>query len=167
MGVLYLAFLLLSLGCMVLLDHRFRLFFFADARRASVVLVAGVLFFTGWDLAGIGSDIFYRGETPFMLGLTLAPHLPVEEIFFLTFLCYLTMVVFGLVRVVALQAAKAVENGKAGRRNGVTADGGPAAGSGPAAGIGPAEHAGTAERTGTVQRTGTAPAAEFGQRVQP
>ncbi|WP_331460320.1 MULTISPECIES: lycopene cyclase domain-containing protein [unclassified Arthrobacter] len=106
MGLLYLLFLLLSLGCMVLLDRRFRLFFFADARRAAVVLAAGVVFFTGWDLAGIGSDIFYRGETPFMLGLTLAPHLPVEEIFFLAFLCYLTMVVFGLVRLVAGRAAE-------------------------------------------------------------
>ncbi|MCQ1945686.1 lycopene cyclase domain-containing protein [Arthrobacter sp. zg-Y1116] len=104
MGVLYLLFLLLSLGCMVLLDHRFRLFFFADARRAAAVLAIGVLFFTGWDLAGIGSDIFYRGETPFMLGLTLAPHLPVEEIFFLAFLCYLTMVLFGLVRLAADRA---------------------------------------------------------------
>ncbi|MCQ1952503.1 lycopene cyclase domain-containing protein [Arthrobacter sp. zg-Y238] len=106
MGVLYLLFLLLSLGCMVLLDHRFRLFFFANARRAAVVLAIGLLFFTAWDLAGIGSDIFYRGETPFMLGLTLAPHLPVEEIFFLAFLCYLTMVVFGLVQLVAERTAE-------------------------------------------------------------
>ena len=106
MAVLYLLFLLLSLGCMVLLDHRFRLFFFADARRATVVLAVGVLFFTAWDLAGIGSDIFYRGETPFMLGLTLAPHLPVEEIFFLAFLGYLTMVVFGLIRLVAEHARR-------------------------------------------------------------
>ncbi|MCQ1955376.1 lycopene cyclase domain-containing protein [Arthrobacter sp. zg-Y826] len=106
MGVLYLLFLLLSLGCMVLLDHRFRLFFFANARRAAVVLAIGLLFFTGWDLAGIGSDIFYRGETPFMLGLTLAPHLPVEEIFFLAFLCYLTMVVFGLVQLLAERTAE-------------------------------------------------------------
>ena len=106
MGLLYLLFLLLSLGCMALLDHRFRLFFFADARRAAVVLLTGVAFFTAWDLGGIGADIFYRGETPFMLGLTLAPHLPVEEIFFLAFLCYLTMVVFGLVRVAAATAAE-------------------------------------------------------------
>ena len=114
MGVLYLLFLLLSLGCMVLLDHRVRLFFFADARRAAAVLVIGVLFFTGWDLAGIGSDIFYRGETPFMLGLTLAPHLPVEEIFFLAFLCYLTMVVFGLVRLAAERAAERSGRSEAG-----------------------------------------------------
>ncbi|MCQ1999555.1 lycopene cyclase domain-containing protein [Arthrobacter zhaoxinii] len=114
MGVLYLLFLLLSLGCMMLLDHRFRLFFFADARRAAVVLAVGVVFFTGWDLAGIGSDIFYRGETPFMLGLTLAPHLPVEEIFFLAFLCYLTMVVFGLVRLAAGRVAGRTEGRAAG-----------------------------------------------------
>ncbi|MCC3276001.1 MULTISPECIES: lycopene cyclase domain-containing protein [unclassified Arthrobacter] len=118
MGVLYLLFLLLSLGCMALLDHRFRLFFFADARRAGIVLVLGVLFFTAWDLAGIGADIFYRGETPFMLGLALAPHLPVEEIFFLAFLCYLTMVVFGLVRLAAGLAAERGANRAAVRMQG-------------------------------------------------
>ena len=31
-----------------------------------------------------------------MTGLQLAPELPVEEIFFLTLLCYLTMNLFGL-----------------------------------------------------------------------
>ena len=117
MAVLYLLFLLLSLGCMVLLDHRFRLFFFADARRAAVVLAVGVLFFTAWDLAGIGSDIFYRGETPFMLGLTLAPHLPVEEIFFLAFLGYLTMVVFGLIRLVAEHARRRSSGGPGAQRS--------------------------------------------------
>ena len=118
MAVLYLLFLLLSLGCMVLLDHRFRLFFFSDARRAAVVLAAGVLFFTGWDLAGIGADIFYRGETPFMLGLTLAPHLPVEEIFFLAFLCYLTMVLFGLIRLVAEHVRRRQAGEGGGQRSG-------------------------------------------------
>lgn len=97
MGFLYLLLLLASIGCMVLLDHRFKLFFFADARRAAVVTVIGLVFFLLWDLGGIGLDIFYRGETPIMLGVVLAPHLPIEEVFFLAFLCYLTMVAFGLV----------------------------------------------------------------------
>ncbi|WP_404320585.1 lycopene cyclase domain-containing protein [Arthrobacter luteolus] len=102
MGVLYLLFLLASIGCMVLLDHRFKLFFFSGAPlRAAVVLAAGLAFFLVWDLFGIGLDIFYRGETQFMLGLELAPHLPVEEAFFLAFLCYLTMVLFGLLKVAA------------------------------------------------------------------
>ena len=85
---------------MALLDHRFKLFFFADARRASLVTGIGLAFFLLWDLGGIGLDIFYRGETPIMLGIVLAPHLPVEEVFFLGFLCYLTMVLFGLVSLV-------------------------------------------------------------------
>lgn len=92
---LYLAALCLSLGCMALLDWRFRLFFWRDLRRASIVLVVGVLFFLVWDLTGISSDIFYRGETEIMTGILLAPELPLEEIFFLTLLCYLTMNAYG------------------------------------------------------------------------
>ena len=38
MGVVYLAALLLSLGCMLLLDWRFRLFFWRDAVSAGTVL---------------------------------------------------------------------------------------------------------------------------------
>ena len=94
MGILYLAALLVSLTGMVVLDRRFRLFFFDRPRRAAVVLVTGVLFFVLWDLFGIGLGIFFRGETSFMTGVQLAPELPLEEIFFLTLLCYLTMNVF-------------------------------------------------------------------------
>ena len=94
MGILYLAALLVSLTGMVVLDRRFRLFFFDRPRRAAVVLVTGVLFFVLWDLFGIGLGIFFRGETSFMTGVQLAPELPLEEIFFLTLVCYLTMNVF-------------------------------------------------------------------------
>ncbi|GGE88867.1 lycopene cyclase domain-containing protein [Mycetocola zhadangensis] len=100
MGFLYLGALLVSLGCMVLLDSRFRLFFWADARRASIVLVVGIVFFLAWDLAGIGLSIFYRGETEFMTGVLLAPELPLEEVFFLTLLCYVAMNVFSGARLV-------------------------------------------------------------------
>lgn len=98
MGAAYLLFLLTSLGCMVLLDARLRLFFWHDARRAAAVLVTGVLFFLAWDLAGIGLGIFYRGQTEIMLGITLAPELPFEEVVFLTFLCYLVMNLFLMFR---------------------------------------------------------------------
>ena len=91
MSVLYLATLLASLAGMVVLDWRFRLFFWASARRAAIVLIAGVSFLLSWDLSGIGLGIFYRGETNIMTGVQLAPELPLEELFFLTFLCYLTM----------------------------------------------------------------------------
>jgi lycopene cyclase domain-containing protein len=87
----YLAALLIALTGMVLLDRRFRLFFWLDARRATIVLVAGVVFFLLWDLAGVGLGVFFRGQTAFMTGLLVAPEVPVEEILFLTLLCYLTM----------------------------------------------------------------------------
>ncbi|QJU55410.1 lycopene cyclase domain-containing protein [Herbiconiux sp. KACC 21604] len=106
MGILYLAALLVSITGMVVLDRRFRLFFFDRPGRAAVVLVAGVVFFVLWDLAGIGLGIFFRGETSFMTGLQVAPELPVEELFFLTLLCYLTMNVFlGARRLIARRSA--------------------------------------------------------------
>jgi lycopene cyclase domain-containing protein len=91
MGLLYLAALLVSLTGMVVLDRRFRLYFWADARRAAIVSVVGVVFFVVWDLFGIGLGIFFRGETSFMTGLQVAPELPLEELFFLALLVYVTM----------------------------------------------------------------------------
>jgi len=94
-SVVYLAALSVSIVGMVMLDRRFRLFFWDDARRAAIVLAAGVVLFLVWDLLGIGLGIFFRGQTPFMTGLLIAPELPIEEVFFLTLLCYLAMNVFG------------------------------------------------------------------------
>ena len=94
-GFLYFAALAISITGMIALDRRFRLFFWRDAGRAAIVLLTGVAFFVVWDLAGIGLGIFFRGETDFMTGLQVAPELPVEELFFLTLLCYLTMNLYG------------------------------------------------------------------------
>lgn len=96
MSLIYLAALVVSLAAMVLLDSRFRLVFWRDARRASLTLAAGLVFFLAWDAAGIALGIFARGGSRFMTGIEVAPELPLEEIFFLLFLCYLTLVlVFG------------------------------------------------------------------------
>lgn len=94
MGLLYLAALLVALTGMVVLDRKFRLFFWRDARRAAIVLAIGVTFFLGWDLVGIGAGVFFRGETSFMTGILVAHEVPFEEIFFLLLLCYLTMNLF-------------------------------------------------------------------------
>jgi lycopene cyclase domain-containing protein len=91
MPFLYLLGLLIALTGMVVLDRRFGLFFWKDARRAAIVLVVGLAFFLAWDLSGIGLGIFFRGETAFMTGVQLAPELPLEEPFFLLLLCYLAM----------------------------------------------------------------------------
>jgi lycopene cyclase domain-containing protein len=97
-SVAYLAALVVSLAGMVVLDVRYRLFFARDARRAAIVLGAGVLFFVAWDLAGIGLGIFFRGGSALVTGVVLAPELPLEEIFFLALLCYVTMNTFSAAR---------------------------------------------------------------------
>lgn len=98
MSALYLTGLLVAIAGMVVLDLRFRLFFAVAPVRAAIVLVVGVAFFLGWDAAGIGLGIFYRGNPELLVGVQLAPELPLEEPFFLTLLCYLTMNGYGALR---------------------------------------------------------------------
>ncbi len=105
MSVAYLAALAISIFGMVMLDRRFRLFFWRDSRRAAIVLAAGVLFFVAWDLVGIGLGVFFRGGGPWMTGLQVAPELPIEELGFLTLLCYLTMNAYAAAGIV-LDAAR-------------------------------------------------------------
>lgn len=99
-GFVYLGALVVSLGCMLLIDRRFRLFFWKDPLAATIVTVAGVAFFLLWDAVGIMQGIFLRGDSPFATGIVLAPELPLEEPVFLLFLVVCTMVLFtGSVRV--------------------------------------------------------------------
>ena len=95
MSALYLVGLLVALVGMVVLDLRFRLFFARAPLRAAVVLALGIAFFLAWDAAGIGLGIFFRGNPAALIGVQLAPELPLEELFFLTLLCYLTMNAYG------------------------------------------------------------------------
>jgi lycopene cyclase domain-containing protein len=91
---LYLLALCVSLAGLVGLDRKFKLVFFRDWLAGAVAIAVGVAFFLAWDLFGISSGIFFRGETSGLTGLMLAPELPVEEVFFLTLLCYTTLEVF-------------------------------------------------------------------------
>ncbi|GAA1765561.1 lycopene cyclase domain-containing protein [Kocuria aegyptia] len=91
MSFVYLGFLLFSLAGMVLLDVRERLFFAQDPRRAGLVLLAGLLFFLAWDVAGVSLGIFLHSPSAWATGWMVAPQIPVEEVVFLVFLCYLTM----------------------------------------------------------------------------
>ncbi|WP_347109289.1 lycopene cyclase domain-containing protein [Paenarthrobacter sp. S56] len=107
MGVLYLLSLLLGITCMLLLDHRFRLFFWRDAKAAATVTAVGVLFLLAWDMAGIGLGIFLRGEGAIATGILLAPELPLEEPVFLLFLVLCTMVLYtGARRILAALPAR-------------------------------------------------------------
>jgi lycopene cyclase domain-containing protein len=93
----YLGALLVSLAGMVVLDLRYRLVLWRDPRRALLVLAAGIAFFLIWDVAAIASGHYRAGQSEAMTGIMLAPELPLEELVFITFLCYLTLVLHGLV----------------------------------------------------------------------
>uniref|UniRef100_UPI0035E12F9C lycopene cyclase domain-containing protein n=1 Tax=Microbacterium sp. NPDC056234 TaxID=3345757 RepID=UPI0035E12F9C len=94
MGIVYLLALLVSLGCLLLVDRRFRLFFWRDTRSAVIVTLIGLAFFLLWDAAGISLGIFLRGDSPLATGILLAPELPIEEPVFLVFLVVCTMVLY-------------------------------------------------------------------------
>ncbi|GGC77613.1 hypothetical protein GCM10011512_00180 [Tersicoccus solisilvae] len=108
-GLLYGACLLAGLAAMAAVDARWRLFVFSgEPVRALLTLLAGVLFFVAWDVAGIGLGVFFRGEGPFLSGILLGPEFPVEELLFLTFLAWLTMDLWAL-------ATRLLADGRAGR----------------------------------------------------
>lgn len=101
-GLIYLACLLAAIGCMLLLDWRFRLFFWRAPAAAALVTAAGVAFLLLWDAAGIARGIFLRGDSTIASGIVLAPELPLEEPVFLIFLVQCTMIVYtGAARVLS------------------------------------------------------------------
>ena len=55
------------------------------------ILGLGVLFFLAWDVVAIFHGLFWHGDNSLTLGIFVAPELPIEEVFFLAFLCYQTM----------------------------------------------------------------------------
>lgn len=94
MSGLYLLALVTSLACLALVDYRYQLALFWRRRRAIWTLVIGVGFFLIWDICGILLDIFFTGNSPYILRVFVAPDLPIEEFFFLTVLMYSTMIVY-------------------------------------------------------------------------
>ena len=104
---LYLALLVVGIGCMLLLDRRFRLFFWHDPAVALLITVVGTALFLVWDVAGIAAGVFLRGDSAFSSGVVLAPEMPLEEPVFLVFLVLCTMVVFtGASRILRVRSEK-------------------------------------------------------------
>ncbi|MDY0828859.1 lycopene cyclase domain-containing protein [Microbacterium sp. BG28] len=90
---LYLLALLISIAGVGALDARFRLALWARPRRTVAAVAIGTAFFLVWDAVGIVTGVFVKGGSPLLVGIDLAPHLPLEEPVFLAFLCYLALVV--------------------------------------------------------------------------
>lgn len=92
---LYLAAILGSAVGVALLDRRWRLAAWDAPGRTAAAVGIGTAFFLAWDAVGIATGVFVKGDSTLLLGLDLAPHLPVEEPFFLAFLSYLALVAWG------------------------------------------------------------------------
>jgi len=92
MSLVYAVALLLSGACLVLLDLRFGLVLRRRPVATAIALGAGLAFFVAWDAAGIALGVFRHVDSRWASGMLLAPEFPVEELLFLLFLSYLTLI---------------------------------------------------------------------------
>lgn len=93
---IYLGAILFSLVGMMLIDGKYSLALRVAPVRTTVTVLIATSFFLAWDLVGIATGVFVKGESPLFVGVVLAPHLPLEEVFFLVFLSYLSVVMFAV-----------------------------------------------------------------------
>lgn len=93
---LYLGAIILSLLGLALVDRRFKLVFFANARLASVTTALLVVFFSIWDAAGIANGIFFKGDSEVLVGFQFFHEYPLEELFFLTLFGYFGQVIWSI-----------------------------------------------------------------------
>jgi lycopene cyclase domain-containing protein len=84
----YLIALVVSLAGLTAADYRWRLALFENSKRTLATIGLGVASFLIWDLLGIGFGVFFEGRSPYLLGINVLPQVPLEELFFLTLLCY-------------------------------------------------------------------------------
>lgn len=94
MSALYLLGLLVSLLGLGVIDWRYKLAFWYDQRRTALTLGVVIGLFVIWDALGIMLGIFFHGDSAYGLPLRLAPEFPIEELFFLTLLTYVTLIIY-------------------------------------------------------------------------
>lgn len=92
----YLGAILFSLAGMIAIDLKFGLAPRTAPGRTALAVGLGTAFFLAWDAVGIVTGIFVKGDSPLFVGIDLAPHLPLEEVFFLLFLSYLALVLWSV-----------------------------------------------------------------------
>lgn len=91
---LYLGLLVFSLIGTVLLDRRWKLALFVDARRTVFVIVLSVAFFLAWDITGVSNGVFFKGDSELLIGWDIATEVPIEEVVFLTLLTHVSLLTF-------------------------------------------------------------------------
>ncbi len=91
---LYLGLLVFSLIGTVLLDRRWKLALFVDARRTVLVIVLSIAFFLAWDITGVSNGVFFKGDSELLIGWDIATEVPIEEVVFLTLLTHVALLTF-------------------------------------------------------------------------
>ncbi len=94
----YISILLFSIAGMVLADWKYRLAFWHDwkASTKSIGLVMTLLLL--FDITGIYQNIFSTNQK-YVVGLYFGtPDLPVEEFLFLFLLCYVTLILYRVLK---------------------------------------------------------------------
>jgi len=90
----YLIGLLVGISGLLLIDRRWKLAFWRDAKRTALTTIVAVLVFVLWDFFGIYVGVFFHGGSQYSLPFRLAPEFPIEEIVFLFLLTYSTLIVY-------------------------------------------------------------------------
>lgn len=95
----YLIGLITAIVCLGLIDWRYKLAFFFDAKRTAVTLSMAIALFVVWDILGINQGIFFHGGSAYTLPVRLLPEFPIEELFFLLLLTYVALIIYRFVQV--------------------------------------------------------------------
>jgi lycopene cyclase domain-containing protein len=90
----YLIGLCVSLAGLAVLDYRYKLTFWYNTRRTCWTIGTAVGVFVIWDILGILLGIFFHGGSLWTLPLRILPEFPIEELFFLSLLCYVTLLLY-------------------------------------------------------------------------
>lgn len=85
-----------SIACLLLLDYTYKLAFFCDWVSSVITIFCSILLFTIWDILGIHLGIFFSGQSKYALNMMLFAQFPLEEVFFLFLLSYVTLLLYRL-----------------------------------------------------------------------
>lgn len=94
MGFTYLIGIIVSIFCLGLIDRKYKLAFFYDRPRTIAVIAMLLGFFLIWDIAGVALGIFFKGGSEYTIGFDIMSNIPIEELFFLTLLTYLSLILY-------------------------------------------------------------------------
>lgn len=90
----YIFLLVFSISGMLIVDRKYKLFFWHSKSAALKSIIAVISLFIIWDIIGILLGIFFHGGSIYTLPIRLLPEFPIEEIFFLLLLNYTCLILY-------------------------------------------------------------------------